>query len=466
MTSFASIALPPPLAKAVEVLGFGEMTPVQAQTLPPLLAGQDVIAQARAGSGKTVAFGLALLARLRSDAPVVQALVLCPTRELADQVGGEIRRLARFIPNVRLVTLCGGVPVRTQRPALEQAPHVLVGTPGRILDHLRRGTVVLDALDVLVLDEADRMLDMGFLEDIQEVVARAPAARQTMLFSATYTDEVRAVSRRLQRAPVEITVAQGADEIAIEQILYEVEPPDRFEALTALLAQHQADPALVFCHTRNDARALAERLSGRGHDALTLHGELDQRDRDEVLLRFAHGSCAVLVATDVAARGLDIKGLPLVISWELPTDPDVHTHRIGRTGRAGRPGLALALCGPRERARAAAIEARQGRPMRREPLPPAPPAAPPAPAPMVTLLVEGGRQEKLRPGDLLGAFTGELGLPGDAVGKIDVGQTRAYVSIARARAEATLQAIRGASGRIKVKGKAFRVSRLHDRTPR
>jgi ATP-independent RNA helicase DbpA len=463
--TFASIALAPPLVKAIAVQGFDDMTPVQEHTLPPLLAGKDVIAQARAGSGKTVAFGLALLSRLQPDVPEVQALVLCPTRELADQVSGELRRLARFIPNVRVVTLCGGVPVRTQRPALEQPPHILVGTPGRILDHLRRQTITLDTLRVLVLDEADRMLDMGFLDDIEEVVGQTAGARQTMLFSATYTDEVRAISRKLQRAPLEITVDDAAA-IDVEQIFYEVEPERKLDLLTALLAR-QAEPALIFCHTRNDTRHLTEELGRRGFSALALHGELDQRDRDEVLLRFAHKSCSVLVATDVAARGLDIKGLPLVISWELPTDPDVHTHRIGRTGRAGEKGLAIALCAPRERARVAPIEARQQGPVRWAPLPSdqslSPP--PPAPAPMLTFLVEGGRQEKLRPGDLLGALTGDLGLPGDAVGKIDVGPSRAYVSIARARAEGVREALRATGGKIKVKGRSFRMSPLGGRKP-
>ncbi len=453
MASFKELPLAPPLARAIDVLGFTGMTPVQEQGLPELLAGKDVIAQARAGSGKTVAFGLALLARVELDATVTQALVLCPTRELAEQVSVELRRLGKFLPNLRVVTLCGGVPVRTQRPSLEQPPHVLVGTPGRILDHLRRETIDLRQLRVLVLDEADRMLDMGFLEAITDVVAVTPATRQTLLFSATYPDEIRRMSRTLQRRPVEVTVDAGGAGPEVEERFYLVDPAAKLDAVLALLAHHRPEAALIFCHTKADTRAVAAQLAERGHDALAIHGDLEQRERDEVLLRFAHRSASLLVATDVAARGLDIKALPLVISWELPVDPDVHLHRIGRTGRAGEKGLALTLCTRAERPRAAALEPRQG-PLRWAELPAD--RAEPAPAPMVTLLVDGGKQDKLRPGDLLGALTGDVGLPGDAIGKIDILPARSYVSVRREHAEHALKGLRQG----KIKGKTFRTRRL------
>ena len=361
--SFSTLPLAPSLAQAIDVLGFVHMTPIQEHALPVLLAGKDVIAQARTGSGKTVAFGLALLSRTDIGADRVQVLVLCPTRELADQVSVEIRRLARFIPNLRVVTLCGGVPVRTQTPSLQIAPHVVVGTPGRILDHLRRGTLELSGLQVLVLDEADRMLDMGFLDAITTVIDQAPADRQTLLFSATYPDEIRALSRKLQRSPVEITVDEVAASTDIEQLYFDVVQERKAEVLAALLLQHRPESALVFCQTRNDVRDVAAELERRGFAVLALHGELEQRERDEVLLRFSNRSCAVLVATDLAARGLDIKDLSAVVSWELPTDPDVHLHRIGRTGRAGKKGLALALCAPRESPRIAALELQAGGPV-------------------------------------------------------------------------------------------------------
>jgi ATP-independent RNA helicase DbpA len=458
VTAFASLQLPAPLTRAVDVIGFTEMTPVQEQALPPLLAGQDVIAQARAGSGKTVAFGLALLARIDVAADRVQALVLCPTRELADQVSTELRRLARFIPNLRLVTLCGGVPVRTQRPALERPPQVLVGTPGRIQDHLLRQTITLEGLTVLVLDEADRMLDMGFAASIGQVAAQTPPQRQTMLFSATFPQPVRSLSRTFQRQPVEITVDLAASEVEVEQLFYEVAPQKRIEALAAVLLEHAPASALVFCHTRKDTRDVAAMLERRGFSVLALHGELEQRERDEVLIRFAHKSCAVLVATDIAARGLDIKGLAAVISWELPLDPDVHVHRIGRTGRAGEKGLALSFCAMPERARLAAIEARMGTPARWGTLKLEAAQTKPPPPPMVTFLIDGGKQDKLRAGDLLGALTGDGGLPGDAVGKIDILPTRTYVALGTQHAAAALAALAG--GKIKIKGKGFRMSKL------
>jgi ATP-independent RNA helicase DbpA len=453
--AFSTLALASPLARAIDVLKFTQMTPVQEHALPSLLAGKDVIAQARTGSGKTVAFGLALLARVDVDADRVQVLVLCPTRELADQVSTEVRRLARFIANLRVVTLCGGVPVRTQTPSLQTPPHVIVGTPGRILDHLGRGTIELSGLKVLVLDEADRMLDMGFLEAITAVVDQSPKVRQTLLFSATYPDEIRSLSRRLQRHPIEVTVDNVVSATDIEELFFEVESGSRSDALAALLLHYRPESALVFCHTRNDVRDVAAELEKRGFPVLALHGELTQRERDEALLRFANKSCAVLVATDVAARGLDIKGLAAVVSWELSTDPDIHLHRIGRTGRAGQKGLALALCSPRERGRIAALELKAGAPVRWGQLPANENRRPPI-ALMTTLIIEGGRQDKLRAGDLLGALTGDVGLPGDAVGKIDIGAQRAYVAIRSDRAEVALQGLRAG----KIKGKAFRVYRL------
>ncbi len=451
-STFESLALTEPLTRALAVLGFSRMTPIQAHALPPLLAGRDVIGQARTGSGKTVAFGLALLARVDVATPRVQALVLCPTRELADQVSEEIRRLARFVANLRVVTLCGGVPVRTQRPALENGAHVVVGTPGRVLDHLRRENLELGGLQVLVLDEADRMLDMGFHAAISDVVRQTPRSRQTLLFSATYPGEIRAMSQALQREPATITVDEGDGGVDIEQTFFAVEAAAKMDTLAALLLQHRPDSALVFCHTRNDVRDVCARLGERGFSALALHGELEQRERDEVLLRFANHSCAVLVATDVAARGLDIKGLAAVVSWELARDPDIHVHRIGRTGRAGHKGQAFALCGPYERERAAAIERAMGSAVRWASAPRVVGDPRPTRPPMTTLMLEGGKQDKLRAGDLLGALTKDIGLAAEVVGKIDIHPRRTYVAIRSDRAELALRGLRGG----KIKGRAFR----------
>jgi ATP-independent RNA helicase DbpA len=454
MNSFSQLSLSPPLVQGLEALAYTEMTPIQAASLPPILENKDVIAQAKTGSGKTAAFGLGLLSRLDPSVSRVQALVLCPTRELADQVSKELRRLARFIANIKILTLCGGISLRPQIASLVHEPHIVVGTPGRIQELLDKEHLSLDAVKVLVLDEADRMLDMGFAEAIADVIAQTPADRQTLLFSATYADEIRSISKKVQRDPVQVTVDSllGSDEI--EQMFYEVELPRKVDALAYLLNQHRPESALVFCNTKRDTQDVADQLAQRGFSVLALNGDLEQRDRDEVLVRFANKSCSVLVATDVAARGLDIKELPAVVSFELPSDPEIHVHRIGRTARAGNKGLALNLCSSREIGRVPAIEAAQGSAAQwgRLNLSLAN-KTPPLEPPMVTLIIDGGRQDKLRPGDIMGAVTGDAGLPADAVGKIDTFATRTYVAIKRAYAQKALEKLRAG----KIKGRSFRV---------
>ncbi len=452
--SFSVLGLDPALLQAVQVLDFKEMTPIQAQSLPPILKGRDVVGQARTGSGKTAAYGLGLLSRIDPALVAVQALVLCPTRELADQIGKEIRALARMMPNIKLSLLNGGIAMRPQLASLKHPPHIIVGMAGRVLEHLTEGSLDLSQLRVLVLDEADRMLDNDFAEASREIIVRTPPQRQTLMFSATFPDAVRAVSRRLQKDPLEIIIDNAPTSAQIEQHFYEVDYARRIDALAYLLSEHRPESALVFCHTKNDAADVAAQLGKRGYSVLELHGDVDQRDRDEVLVRFANGSCRVLVATDVAARGLDIKELAAVISYELPNDPDVHVHRVGRTGRAGRSGLALHLCSPKERSRIAPLEARLQQPIRLERLNlPAHPKDSPVPAGKVTLCIDGGRRDKMRPGDILGALTGDAGLPADAVGKINTYDTRSYVAIDKKRAAEALKRLRES----KIKGKKFRV---------
>ncbi|KZC15996.1 MULTISPECIES: ATP-dependent RNA helicase DbpA [unclassified Rhodanobacter] len=458
MTAFSTLPLKPALLASVDTLGYAGMTPVQAQSLPPMLQGRDVIAQAQTGSGKTAAFGLGLLQALDADTIRLQALVLCPTRELADQVSKAIRKLAANIPNVKLLTLCGGMPLGPQLASLTHDPHIVVGTPGRVQEHLKRGSLHGGGIKVLVLDEADRMLDMGFAEAIDDIVGRIAKHHQTLLFSATYPDEIRAVSQRVQNNPVEVTVEAPVEEKpAIEQQFIEVEPAQKLDALAQLLAGERGQHALVFCNMRKDVDAVAQELDRRGYSALALHGDMEQRDRDEVLVRFANRSCNVLVATDVAARGLDIVALPLVLSYDVAHDPDTHTHRIGRTGRAGEAGLAITLCTPRERPKAANIEELNGAPLPWRALKIAPPRGKTLQlAPMKTLVIDAGRQDKLRPGDILGALTGAAGLEAKDIGKIDVFATRAYVAIGRALANKALERLR--AGRIK--GRNFRVRPL------
>jgi len=463
MTTFSTLPLKPALLASVETLGYTEMTPVQAQSLPPMLEGRDVIAQAQTGSGKTAAFGLSLLQSIDVDTIRLQALVLCPTRELADQVSKAIRKLAANIPNVKLLTLCGGMPLGPQLASLTHDPHIVVGTPGRVQEHLKRESLHGGGIKVLVLDEADRMLDMGFAEAIDDIIGRIAKHHQTLLFSATYPDEIRAVSQRVQKDPVVVTVdAPSEQKPAIEQQFIEVDPAQKLDALAQLLAGERGadverNQALVFCNMRRDVDAVAQELDRRGFSALALHGDMEQRDRDEVLVRFANRSCAVLVATDVAARGLDIVALPLVLSYDVAHDPDTHTHRIGRTGRAGQTGLAITLCTSRERPKAANIEELNGAPLPWRALKIAPPRGKTLHlAPMKTLVIDAGRQDKLRPGDILGALTGDAGLDAKDIGKIDVFATRAYVAISRALANKALERLR--AGRIK--GRNFRVRPL------
>src|SRR5690606_4133815 len=400
--SFTTLALPPSLLQGVDALGYTAMTPVQAQALPAILEGRDVIAQAPTGSGKTAAFGLGLLQRVDPLRIKTQALVLCPTRELADQVGKQLRRLATGIPNLKLSILCGGIPLAPQLASLTHDPHVVVGTPGRIQELVKKKALHLDGVRTFVLDEADRMLDMGFEEAIRDIAKRLPKDRQGLLFSATFPDAIRTLGTAMLRDAVEVSVEPGAQPATIEQLFFEVEHARRAPLLAALLLRYRPGSTVVFCNTRADTVEVVGSLSHYGFSALALHGEMEQRDRDEVLVQFANRSCSVLVASDVAARGLDVEDLGTVVNYELPTDADTYLHRIGRTGRAGRDGLALSLCTPRERSRATAIEVHQGKPLRWEKLQPLSGKAVDVPAAkMATLRIDGGRGDKLRPGDIV-----------------------------------------------------------------
>ena len=354
--SFSSLSISRAQLRNLESLGYKRMTPIQAQSLPHVLKGRDLIARAKTGSGKTAAFGIGLLEQINPRFFGVQTLVLCPTRELADQVGKELRRLARSIPNIKLVLLCGGKPFGPQKGSLEHGAHIAVGTPGRIQDHLRKGNLKLDGLKTLVLDEADRMLDMGFFDVMTEIIAQTPKKRQTLLFSATYPDQIKKMCRSILRDPVTVTVEAEHKAGVIEQIFYEVKKHERNNTLLALFEHYKPETTLVFCHTKKQCDEVARFLTGRKIDALPIHGDLEQRERDQVLVRFANNSCPVLVATDVAARGLDIKSLQAVINYELPRDPEIYVHRIGRTGRAGEKGIALSIFTESEQYRINSIE--------------------------------------------------------------------------------------------------------------
>jgi len=429
---FTILPLKASLLANLATLGYHQMTTIQDNSLPHVLEGRDLIAQAKTGSGKTAAFGLGILHKLDPAWPTVQGLVLCPTRELADQVAGEFRRLARGEGNVKVLTLTGGTPLRPQAASLEHGAHIVVGTPGRVRDHLSRGTIDLTHVQTLVLDEADRVTDMGFYDEIAGIVRACPKQRQTLLFSATYPDDIRQATRGFLNNPAEVIVeAQHAGD-QIEQRFYEVGVDERDAAVGRLLRHFRPVSALVFCNTKAHCRELAEELRTQGFSALALHGDLEQRERDETLVLFANRSCSVLVATDVAARGLDIANLGAVIIADVSRDTEVHIHRVGRTGRAGESGLALTLCAPNEKKWVSLIEEYQNAAVQWYALDEVDfGSAEAAPAPKVTLCIMGGKKDKLRPGDVLGALTGDVGLSQEQVGKINVTAVMTYVAVDR-----------------------------------
>ncbi|MDG2048368.1 MAG: ATP-dependent RNA helicase DbpA [Halioglobus sp.] len=454
---FSSLPLPPAQLVNLENMGYAAMTPIQEATLPQALAGADLIGQAKTGSGKTAAFALPLLIRLNPRDFGTQALVLCPTRELASQVASEIRRLARYQQNIKVVTLCGGQSIGRQIGSLKHGAHVVVGTPGRIKDHLYKETLSLKRISTLVLDEADRMLEMGFIDDIATIIDETPASRQTLLFSATFPDNIQSLSRRFQSSPQRISVESVHEEQQISQRFFICHKSERLLGLVSLLAMFQPSSAVVFCNTKVLVRDVCEYLGRSGIHARALHGDMEQRDRDQVLIQFKQRSCTILVATDVAARGLDINDLPAVVNFELPRNAEVYVHRIGRTGRAGKEGLAISLLTESEYYKLQAIGLYQNRELRFEAIDRVHDAHKPLPKPaFVTLCIHGGRKEKVRAGDVLGALTGVAGIDGKTVGKITVTEYSTYVAIARSEADAALRCLRNG----KIKGRKFKVRNL------
>lgn len=456
--SFSCLPLRAMLLNNLSSLGYEVMTPIQVQSLPIMLKGEDVVAKAKTGSGKTAAFGLSLLNHLIVENFAVQALILCPTRELAEQVSQHLRRLARLMPNVKILNLSGGIPMKPQLDSLRHGAHIIVGTPGRVQKHLDKATLSLSKVQTLVLDEADKMLDMGFLDDIKAIISVCPKQRQTLLFSATYPAEIKKLSKQFMQNPKEVVVETTHTEYDIEQCFYEVKnQANKFPLLKALLLHHKPSSTLIFCNTKQQTAELSDMLTDAGFTSLALNGDMEQPERDQALIRFANQSCSILVATDVAARGLDIKELPAVINYELAFDHDVHIHRIGRTGRAGHKGLALSLTTPADAQRVSIIkenlphsltwgnmsELTKGDTTVFRPE-------------MVTVCLDLGRKNKIRPGDILGALTKDAGLPSDAIGKIDIAAFCSYVAIHQSQVDKAYRYLQNG----KLKGRKVNVKKL------
>ncbi|MDX1353083.1 MAG: ATP-dependent RNA helicase DbpA [Thiomicrorhabdus sp.] len=456
-SNFEHLDLPKSQLQNLEQLGYTSMTPIQEEALPLALGGHDLIAQAKTGSGKTAAFGIPMLNKLDTSYMTVLGLVICPTRELSNQVAEELRRLARYQANIKIIVLSGGVPMRPQIASLEHGAHIVVGTPGRLKDHIQKNNLNISEIHTLVLDEADRMLEMGFKEEMVDIIGYTPHTRQTLLFSATFPDDIEYISRRFQKNPMQVAVESHHDAATIEQLFYMCHHKDKLTSLVRILSVNEFEHAMIFCNTKALVQEVIEFLEHKGFSAVALHGDMEQREREQILIRFKHHSTNFLVATDVAARGLDIEALPAVINYELPRNQETYTHRIGRTGRAGLEGKAITLFTEKERYKLDHLSSYQGHALEYESIERLPQARSNRVQPAyVTLYISGGRKDKVRRGDILGAITKQIGLEGKHVGKIDVVDHSSYVAIERGY---EAEVVRGLNQN-KIKGRKFKVGRV------
>ncbi len=454
---FKGLGLSPEILANLESLKYLEMTPIQEQGLPFILAGRDLIGQANTGSGKTAAFGLGILAQLDMALNDPQALVLCPTRELADQVCVEIRRLARFTSNIKVLSLAGGTEERHKIKSLKQGAHIVVGTPGRIIKLIEKGALKLDGLKVFVLDEADRLLELGFSSEINAIVAHTPQNRQTLLFSATFPHGIKALSSSLQDDPAQVSIDSQHEINDLKQLFFKVDGEDhKPDALMLLLGHYRPESAIIFCKSRVVCAKVAQLLRKQQVEALEIHSDLQQQDRTLVLTKFANKSCCVLVATDLAARGLDIKNVGAVINYDLPSEHELYIHRIGRTARAGLQGLALSLFIGKQRYYLAGIadylkvacEIVELSVLKRNKEFALKPS-------MATIYISGGRKDNIRPGDILGALTKEAGLEAKDVGAIRILEVNTYVAVAVQKVQQAVSRLQAG----KIKGKKYRIGK-------
>jgi len=447
MASFETIHnIPQALLKTLHTLGFTKMSDIQGKAINPILEGKDILAQSKTGSGKTLAFGIPSVMSVDTTNNKPQTIIITPTRELAEQIAVELRKVATYKANLKILTLYGGVPLRMQADSLAKGAHILIGTPGRIQDHLVKETLVLDSIKTLVLDEADRMLDMGFYDEIIKIGSNMPKAKQTLLFSATFPQKIEKLAKALLKQPITIKVDTILEANKINEVVYE--SADKFKTLSTLIQSHKPESLLVFCNTKAEVISLADRLHQRGHSVIELHGDLDQRERNEAVLLFSNGSKRILVATDVASRGLDIKDIELVINYDLPFDKEVYTHRIGRTGRADAMGTALSIYGHNDSEKCAYITSRARTGEMKE-------LRVDAAFKMVslydTLGINGGKKTKLRAGDILGALCKEIGIENTMIGKITITDTRSYVALHHTVIDKVYKAFK----RVKIKKKKY-----------
>lgn len=452
---FKSLCLDQGILDNLKSLGYLEMTPIQAKGLPFILSNQDFIGQANTGSGKTAAFALGILAKLDMTIRNPQALVVVPTRELAEQVAGEIRRLARFSNNIKVLTISGGSEERHKIKSLKQGAHIVVGTAGRLIKLLEKRVLIASSVNVLVLDEADRLLEMGSIEEMNHIASFTRYDRQTMLFSATFPNGIKELSRSLQEDAAQVTIDSQHQTNTIEQIFFKT-GEEKSVDLMRVLKGYNPESCIIFCNSRESCNKVSTLLTGRGMDALHMHSELEQQDRTLTLIKFANRSCRILVATDLAARGIDIKDVKIIINYDLPFNHELYVHRIGRTGRAGQEGIAVSFYTSKESTQLAAIEDYLKmecniKDLNRLDVD----KATTIKAAMTTIYISGGKKHNIRPGDILGALTKEAGLKGEDVGKIDVLEVNSYVAIAHEKASQAIKQL----GSNKIKGRKFKVGK-------
>lgn len=447
------------LKKNLTDLNFISMTPIQEKSLPLVLEGKDLIGQAKTGSGKTAAFGLGILNSIDIKFTRPQSLILCPTRELAEQVAKEMRTLARTISNMKILTITGGKSEYHQQKSLSHGAHIIVGTPGRVLKLLKKKVLKLEYVKYYVLDEADRMLDMGFSEDIFKITSYIPKDRQTLLFSATFPEDIEKLSENLQNNPERVSVDVTHDDSKITEEFIELDShKEKLDALKSILGHYNSQRFIVFCKTKKISDNVANELYRDGIMVSSIHGDLEQNERTEVLTMFSNKSLSGIVATDVAARGIDIKGLDLVVNFDISNDPEVYVHRIGRTGRAGEEGLAVSFITPYEMDSFEKILEYQQKEhgLKRIDSFNEDQKNYSTKPDMKTLIISGGKRDKLRPGDLVGAIVGESGIDFKSIGDISITNMKSYVAIHSENANLVCDKLNNG----KIKNKKFKVGIL------